>query len=146
MARQRAKMARCRRSDDDYSDGSDYSGDVPASDEDEVFDVEAVKAEDADSETSVMRIDGFGDNCNDIDMEGQVQLFEGNIHSREYYLQGLEEFNDAAFDGEDYSEGSTILLDGIEELWNRYVVHRMSPQPQGLIRTDKSQVLRLSRA
>lgn len=49
-----------------------------------------------------------------------MQLFEGNLHPREYYLKGLEEFNDAAFDGEDYSPGSTVLLVGVEELWNRY--------------------------
>ncbi len=49
----------------------------------------------------VTEIDDFGDNCDDIDVEDKVQLFEGNIHSREYYLQRLEEFNDAAFDGED---------------------------------------------
>ena len=61
----------------------------------------------------------FGDNCDDFDIEDQVQLFDGNLHPREYYLNQLKEFNEAAFDNEDYSKGSTILLDRIEELWNK---------------------------
>ncbi|KAK0726751.1 hypothetical protein B0T26DRAFT_747161 [Lasiosphaeria miniovina] len=62
----------------------------------------------------------FDDDYDDFDIEDQVQLFDGNLYPREYYLKQLKEFNEAAFDDEDYSEGSTILLDGIEELWNKY--------------------------
>ena len=106
-----------RRPNDDYSDGSN-------SDEDGVFDVEV---DDAGYETSPTDIDDeesndtgdFGDDCNDFDIEDQVQLFDGNLHPREYYLNQLKEFNEAAFDNEDYSKGSTILLDRIEELWNK---------------------------
>ncbi|KXX77138.1 hypothetical protein MMYC01_207556 [Madurella mycetomatis] len=115
-----------RRPDDSYSDGSnsDSPDDVSLSDEDEGFDVEV----DAGYETSPTDIDDeesndtgdFGDDCDDFDIEDQVQLFDGNLHPREYYLKQLKEFNEAAFDDEDYSEGSTILLDGIEELWNKY--------------------------
>ncbi|KAK3318207.1 C2H2 finger domain protein [Apodospora peruviana] len=116
-----------RRPEDDYSDGSnlDSPDDVSLSDEDEWFDVEV---DDAGYEISPTNIDdegsndtgNFGDDCDDFDIEDQVQLFDGNLHPREYYLKQLKEFNEAAFDDEDYSKGSTILLDGIEELWNKY--------------------------
>ncbi|KAK3332197.1 hypothetical protein B0T19DRAFT_397983 [Cercophora scortea] len=116
-----------RRPNDDYSDGSnsDSPDDVSLSDEDEVFDVEV---DDAGYETSPTDIDDeesndtgdFGDDCDDFDIEDQVQLFDGNLHPREYYLKQLKEFSEAAYDDEDYSEGSTILFDGIEELWNKY--------------------------
>lgn len=119
----------CRRHrpEDDHSDSSNCSdSDVPLSDEDEVFDVEV---DDARSETSLTDIenresdiDDFDDDCGDIDIEDQVQLFDGNLHPREYYLKVLQEFNEAAFDEEDYSPGTIILLDGIEELWNQYVI------------------------
>jgi hypothetical protein len=112
--------------DDNYSDSPD---ELSSSDEDEVFDLEADDAEASDSETSVTDIDDqenndagdFGDDCGDFDVEDQVQLFDGNLYPREHYLRQLKEFNEAAFDDEDYSEGTTILLDGIEELWNQYV-------------------------
>ena len=117
-----------RRPNDDYLDSSDSSS---SSDEDEVFDVEA---DDAASVTSLTEIDDhesrdgydFDDDCGDIDIEDQAQLFDGNLHSREYYLKGLQEFNEAAYDGQGYSPGSVVLLDGIEELWNRYVTQMIA--------------------
>ena len=88
---------------DDYSDGSDYSDDVSLSNE----------ADNTSSKTSLTDINDFSD---DVDIEDQVQLFEGNAYSREYYLRGLKEFNKVAFDDKDYSLGNTILLDIIEEI------------------------------
>jgi hypothetical protein len=41
------------------------------------------------------------------------------VYPQEYYLKQLKEFNEAVFDDEDYSKGSTILRDGIAELWNK---------------------------
>lgn len=40
-----------------------------------------------------------------------------NEHPPEYYLQQLEEFDESEYAREDYSPGSTVLLDGIEEQW-----------------------------
>jgi len=88
-------MARyCRRPDDDYSDGSnsDSPDDVSLSDEDEGFDIEV---DNAGYETSPIDINDegsndisdFGDNCDDFDIEDQVQLFDGNLYPREYYLK-----------------------------------------------------------
>ncbi|KAK0612280.1 hypothetical protein B0T17DRAFT_620503 [Bombardia bombarda] len=39
---------------------------------------------------------------------------DGNTMSEAY-----KSFKESAFDGEDYSTGSTVLLDGIEDLWNQ---------------------------
>ena len=83
-----AKMVRrrCRPDDsDDYSDGSDCSDDVSSSDEDEAFDVDA---DDVGSETSLTDIDDFGLESANIDIEEQLQLFEGNLHPRESTTSG----------------------------------------------------------
>jgi len=88
-------MARHRRKpDDDYSGGSnsDSPDDVLLSDEDKVFNT---KVDNAGYETSPTDINdeesndtsNFGDNYNDFDIKNQVQLFDGNLHPREYYLK-----------------------------------------------------------
>ncbi|KAH8748979.1 hypothetical protein F5883DRAFT_581973 [Diaporthe sp. PMI_573] len=122
---------------DDDSDGSNYSdhaNDVSSSDEasedgDEVFDVDV---NDAGSETNLTDIDDFCEDVDDIDVEDAAQLVEGNLHPREYYIQGMQEFNEAAFDDEDYSEGSTRLLDAIEEQWNQYTTSETALASLGL--------------
>ena len=81
-------MARYRRRpNDDYSDGSnsDSLDNVSLSDEDKVFDIEV---DNAGYKTSLININDeesndtgdFGNNCNDFDIEDQVQLFNGNLH------------------------------------------------------------------
>ncbi|OAQ57486.1 C2H2 finger domain-containing protein [Pochonia chlamydosporia 170] len=57
----------------------------------------------------------------DLGFEDQIQLFGGNIHPPEYYRSGIEEFNESSFVDEDYSPGSTILLDAIELQWQQQV-------------------------
>lgn len=59
----------------------------------------------------------------DVDLEDQVQLFEGNLHPPEHYRQALEEFNEEAYEGQDYSPGTILLLDATEERWHEYAAY-----------------------
>lgn len=56
---------------------------------------------------------------NNLDVEDQIQLFGGNIYPPEYYRLGIEQFNKSSFSGENYSHGSTVLLDAIEVQWQQ---------------------------
>ena len=58
----------------------------------------------------------------EADVEDQLPLFGGNAHSPEYYRRAIEEFNESDFEGEDYSPGTTMLIDAIEEQWARSVL------------------------
>lgn len=51
----------------------------------------------------------------EADAEDQLPLFGGNAHPPEYYRRAIEEFNESDFEGEDYSPGTTMLIDAIEE-------------------------------
>ena len=51
-----------------------------------------------------------------INIEDAAQLFKGNLYPLEYYYRAIKEFNKAIFNSKDYSKGSTVLLDRIEEL------------------------------
>jgi hypothetical protein len=111
-------MARLRVRQDDlyeHSDGSNWSdGELSSNDdEDEVFDVEA---DNNGYETGLSDFDDF--DPDDIDVEDAAKLFEGNLYPLEYYIRGIHEFKESAFDGQDYSAGSIVLLNGIEDLWN----------------------------
>ncbi len=54
----------------------------------------------------------------EVDLEDQVHLFGGNIHPPEYYQQAIRNFNEAEYESEDYSDGTTLLMDTIEAHWN----------------------------
>lgn len=96
---------------------------------DEVFDVDEFEG-DSDSEaTSVEDLDVDDDLDLEIDFEDQIQLFGGNVHPPEYYRQAVKEFNETAFNSEDYSKGSTKLLDTVEQQWNWYEAHDSLPFP-----------------
>ncbi|KAK3290594.1 C2H2 finger domain protein [Chaetomium fimeti] len=118
-------MTRHRVRQDDlheYSDGSNWSDGESSSSEDsvEVFDVES---NNGGYNTGLSDIDSFDPDdigLDDIDPEDAAKLFEGNLYSPEYYVRCIYEFKESAFDGEDYSAGSKVLLDGIEDLWNQY--------------------------
>ncbi|KAJ5185553.1 hypothetical protein N7491_006579 [Penicillium cf. griseofulvum] len=43
-----------------------------------------------------------------------AQLFTDNKNPPEYYLQQLAEFNESVYTKEDYSKGTTILLNQVE--------------------------------
>ena len=79
------------------------------------FDVDEVDL--SGNETDVTGLDV--QNNDNLDVEDQIQLFGGNIHPPEYYRLGIEQFNESSFGGEDYSPGSTVLLDAIEVHWQR---------------------------
>ncbi|KAK1840388.1 hypothetical protein CCHR01_16997 [Colletotrichum chrysophilum] len=55
----------------------------------------------------------------DFDLEDQIRLFDGNVHPPEYWLRELEGFNEDAFACQDYSPGTTVLLDAVEEQWHQ---------------------------
>jgi hypothetical protein len=44
-------------------------------------------------------------------------LLKANDHPPEYYLRQLADFDESEFTKQDYSDGSTLLLDRIEDLW-----------------------------
>ncbi len=99
------------------ADADDSDASISPED-DEVFDVDELKG-DLDSEaTSVEDLD-VNDNADlEIDFEDQIQLFGRNVHPPAYYQQAVKEFNESAFDSEDYSKGSEKLLDAVEQQWN----------------------------
>jgi len=52
------------------------------------------------------------------DAEGLIDyayLLADEVHPPEYYLKQMEEFDESEFTTEDYSDGTTHLLDRIEE-------------------------------
>ena len=54
------------------------------------------------------------------DVEGLIDcayLLADEVHPPEYYLKQMEEFDESEFTTEDYSDGTTRLLDRIEEQW-----------------------------
>lgn len=63
--------------------------------------------------------DASDDSEADVDSE-DIQLFSGNLHPPEYYRHALMEFNEEAYSGQNYSAGTTVLLDAMEEQWSRY--------------------------
>jgi hypothetical protein len=97
--------------------------DVPSADEDgsDVFDI---ADDDCGSDTDATSIDDLEIDDADIDgeadIEDQIALFGGNVHPPEYYRQAVEAFNESTFDSEDYSGGTTVLLDAVEEQWHLY--------------------------
>ena len=55
------------------------------------------------------------DDYTDRDVDDEASLLAGNKHPPEYYLKSLQQFDDSAFTSEDYSPGTTLLLDGVEK-------------------------------
>lgn len=70
-----------------------------------------------DSDTNPMDVD--------IDIEGEdkangsLKIEEDKDYPPEYYLDQEEEFDEFEDAKEDYKDNSILLLDGIEERWNR---------------------------
>ncbi|RFU32107.1 hypothetical protein B7463_g4224, partial [Scytalidium lignicola] len=95
-------------------DGSDTSS---SSEDDPVFDIDDLESNLESEATNVENLDIDDDHDLEIDLEDQIQLFGGNIHPPEYYRQALTEFNESAFDSEDYCPGTNLLLDAVEEQW-----------------------------
>ena len=79
----------------------------------------------SDSETEPTDVD---DNVDEViedvedveDVKGLIDcayLLSDEVHPPEYYLKQMEEFDESEFTTEDYSDGTTRLLDRIEEQW-----------------------------
>ena len=90
--------------------------------EDELFDRNG--SDHSESETEATDVEDLSldddDGCDDIDVDDQVQFFGGNIHPPEYYRHAVESFNESAYETQDYSDGSLLLLDACEEQWRQY--------------------------
>ena len=105
----RTRLREARRADSNFS--LPY-GDIPVS--------KSGVAKD-DSGPEATNIEAF-DLDQEADVEDQLSLFDGNAHPPEYYRRAIEEFNESDFEGEDYSPGTTMLIDAIEEQWARFVL------------------------
>jgi hypothetical protein len=110
-------MAQRRRPTIDDSDVSSADEDgshvLDIVEEESGSDIDATSIEDPDIDDA--------DVDDEADVEDQIALFGGNVYPPEYYRQAVGEFNESAFDCEDYSPGTTSLLDAVEEQWCQYV-------------------------
>jgi hypothetical protein len=92
------------------------SDDSDASELESCFDIEDELGE-TDSNTNPTDVDM------DIEEEDKVDISliieEDKDYPLEYYLDQEEEFDEFKDANEDYKDNSILLLDGIEERWNR---------------------------
>ncbi|KXH36374.1 C2H2 finger domain-containing protein [Colletotrichum salicis] len=111
-------MTRRRRMDVDDSD-SDASfaaeSEIDDYDDDDVFDTKDQKG---DSSSDATDIDDLCDD--DVDVEDQIRLFDGNLQSSEYWRHKVEAFTEDPYACQDYSPGTTVLLDAVEEQWRQF--------------------------
>jgi hypothetical protein len=72
-------------------------------------------------------VDDSGDSDSDVtlvnaldssDDEDLAWLLPKETHSPEYYLQQLEIFDEHEYKAQDYSDGTTCLMDRMEDQWN----------------------------
>jgi hypothetical protein len=87
----------------------------------DVFDAE--QAEAAGYETNETDLT----DTNDGDPEDTAALLGGNTHPPKYYIRALEAFDESSFDAQDYAPTSALLLDRVEEQWNKYVRYLAEP-------------------
>lgn len=92
---------RCRNAKSLSSDESEYS-DAGSSDNDS-------------SDTDPTEISNEEDQQKDT--SDVAQLFADNEHPPEYYMQQLEQFDETIYTQEDYSKGTVLLLDRVEQKW-----------------------------
>ena len=105
---------RCRQplssSSSDESDGSDIES---------CFDIED-EQEETDADTDLMDVDTGVEEGNEADIADLAWIAgEDNAYPPEYYLDQEEEFDGFEVVNEDYKDNSVLLLNGIEERWNR---------------------------
>jgi hypothetical protein len=98
--------------DPEYSDpDSEYSDE---SDIDSVFDNDGHEGSECGSDETILEESPDDD---EVDFKDAVNLFGGNTHPPEYYQNAVKDFDESHYDGQDYSPGSDILLDAIEDTW-----------------------------
>ncbi|KAH8807062.1 C2H2 finger domain protein [Xylogone sp. PMI_703] len=112
----------------------DESDTSPSDEDDLIFDINELESDPESEATSVEDLGNDGNHDPEIDLEDQIQLFGGNIHPPEYYRQAVKEFNESAFDSEDYCTGTNLLLDAVEEQWCLYC---------GIIQRDPQECFKL---
>ncbi|KAI3532108.1 C2H2 finger domain-containing protein [Colletotrichum abscissum] len=111
---------------DTYDSDASFTAEVESDDYDgdDVFDTKDQKG---DSGTDATDIDDLGDD--NVDVEGQIRLFDSNVQSSEYWRSRVEAFNEDPFACQDYSPGTTVLLDAVEEQWRQFCcVLKRDPQ------------------
>ncbi|KAH2975874.1 hypothetical protein KXV25_006790 [Aspergillus fumigatus] len=86
------------------------------------------------------------------DASDVAQLFADNEHPPEYYIQQLENFDETVYTQEDYSEGTLLLLNRVEQKWFQFCACiRRDPQEEylrlsiGILYTFLDWVLNLRR-
>ncbi|PMB71342.1 hypothetical protein BM221_003809 [Beauveria bassiana] len=113
------------------------SDDIPEIDNTFDADRGQLDAETDKSEPEDVGLDGDTD-CDDINVEDQLLLFDGNTHPLEYYLKGIKDFNAADYEAQIYSDGSKVLIDAIEEQWCLFCDKVLSKIPQAFFESSKA--------
>lgn len=111
-------MARRKRVFDD-ADDSDTSY---SPEDDDIFDRDEDINQDSDLETDITDPNDLG--VNDVDVDDQLLLFDGNAHPPQYYRNGIENFNEVDIENGDYVPGTEKLLDAIQEAWRGLFANR----------------------
>ena len=103
-------MARSRRQvgSESYDNDSQTGEDSSKDSSDEQYDTDPTEPD-------------FDEDQVNTDAGDVAQLFADNEHSSEYYLQQLADFDESVYTKEDYSKGTTVLLDQVEARWKQYV-------------------------
>ncbi|KAJ0329333.1 hypothetical protein COL922a_012866 [Colletotrichum nupharicola] len=96
-----------------YDSDASFSADDECDDCDDVFDA---KEQQCGSDTDATDVEDLEED-DDFDVEDQVRLFDGNVHPPEYWRRNVEGFNEDPYACQDYSPGTTVLLDAVEEQW-----------------------------
>jgi hypothetical protein len=92
------------------------SDDSDASELESCFDAED-EVEETDSNTNLTDVDTDIEGEDETDVSWKIE--EDKDYPPEYYLNQEEEFDEFEDANEDYKDNSILLLNGIEEQWNR---------------------------
>ena len=95
---------------------SSSSNDSDASELESCFDTED-EVEETDSDTNPTDVDTDIEEEDKADVSPMIE--EDRDYPPKYYLDQEEEFDEFEDANEDYKDSSILLLDGIEERWNR---------------------------
>ncbi|KAF5493187.1 hypothetical protein CGCF413_v010392 [Colletotrichum fructicola] len=99
-----------------YDSDASFSADDEYDDYDDVFDA---KEQQGGSDTDTTDVEDLYED-DDFDVEDQVRLFDGNVHPPEYWRRNVEGFNEDPYACQDYSPGTTVLLDAVEQQWRQF--------------------------
>src|SRR4051812_38030378 len=97
---------------DDFSDESEYA-------ESDVDDSDGPDTDQTDVDTCTDEDDEDNMQCEGT--EDEAWLSHDEDHPPEHYHQQLDTFDEREYTKEDYGNSTTLLMDRIEDQWNRYV-------------------------